>query len=138
MSGDLLYTNRVTKFKGAPKIIKVPAHEAHWTDGDFLMGFAGVAEEMISLMDFYLNPEAYGGRLPRTRETKGLILTKKGIFTFDNPSSWLKIDGPFYSIGSGSPSALGAMHAGATTVQAIKAASKVDPYTGLGVKTLKL
>jgi ATP-dependent protease HslVU (ClpYQ) peptidase subunit len=57
---------------------------------------------------------------------------------FDNPSSWMKIDEPFFAIGSGSTTALGAMHAGATTAQAIKAATKVDPFTGMGVKTLKL
>lgn len=133
-----MYSNGAFKFKGAPKIIKVQPHDAHWTDGEFLMGFAGVAGEMIQLMDFYLNPEAYNGRCPRTKETKGLILTKKGIFTFDTPGSWMRVDAPFFSIGSGSVYALGAMHAGAAPAEAVKVSAKVDLFTGMGVKTLKL
>lgn len=138
MAGDLLYTNMSLKFKGAPKVIRVKPHEAHWNDGEFLIGFAGIAGEMISLMDFYMNPEAYGGRLPKTRETKGLVLTKKGIFLFDNPSSWMKVDDGFHAIGSGQTAALGAMHSGASPLDAVKVAAKVDPFTGAGYKSLKL
>lgn len=138
MSGDLLYSNSVLNWKGAPKIIKVKPHEAHWTHGEFIMGFAGIAHEMISLMDFYMNPEAYGGKVPKTRETKALILTKKGIFFFDRPDTWMRVREPYHSIGSGSTFATGAMAVGASTKEAILAATKSDPWTGKGVTTIKL
>lgn len=92
---------------------------------------------MISLIDFYQNPEAYG-KLPRTRATKGIILVPNGsIYMFDNPSTWMQVKENHWAVGSGSLTALGAMHAGASTKDAIKAAMKVDPFTGGGVKTVK-
>lgn len=132
-----MYSNQVLKFKGGPKIIKCPPNDMFGQKDEFLMGFAGVAHEMISLMDFFLNPDM-GVKIPKIRDTKGLILTKKGIYFFDTPGQWMNIDEKFFALGSGSTTALGAMHAGATTLQAVKAAGKVDPYTGLGYKTLKL
>lgn len=137
MSGDLMYSNNVLKFKGAPKIIKCPPNPVYGVKKPFLMGFCGVAAEMISLMDFFLHPTEEQ-KVPRTKETKGLILTEDGIYYFDYPAQWMQVDEPFFSIGSGSPTALGAMYAGADTRDAIKAAAKVDPFTGLGYKTLKL
>lgn len=137
MSGDLLYSNTVMKFKGAPKVYKMKAHELHWPHSDFIIGFCGVAEEMIRLIDFYQHPEVYG-KLPRTRETKGVVLTPDGsIYMFDNPSTWMAVKEPHWAVGSGSLTALGAMHAGGDTRAAIQAATKVDPFTGGGVRTVK-
>lgn len=137
MSGDLLYSNQVLKFKGAPKVYKMQAHELHWPHSEFIIGFCGVAQEMIQLIDFYRNPEVYG-KLPRTRETKGVILVPDGsIYMFDNPSTWMAVKEPHWSVGSGCHVALGAMHAGADTATAIRAATKVDPFTGGGVRTVR-
>jgi ATP-dependent protease HslVU (ClpYQ) peptidase subunit len=132
-----MYSNQVLKFKGGPKIIKCPPNEMFGQKDEFLMGFAGVAHEMISLMDFFLNPDL-GMKIPKTRDTKGLILTKKGIYIFDTPGQWMNVDERFHAIGSGSVTAIGAMHAGASTLEAVKVAAKVDLYTGMGYKTLKL
>lgn len=137
MSGDLMYSNQVYKFKGGPKIIKCPPNEMFGQKDDFLMGFAGIAHEMITLMDFFMNPDA-GIKLPKTRDTKGLVLTKGGIYMFDVPGQWMKIEEKFMALGSGSISALGALHQGASPLEAVRVASKVDLYTGMGFKTLKL
>jgi hypothetical protein len=137
MSGDLLYSNNALKFKGAPKVYKMRPHELHWPHSEFIIGFCGVAEEMIKLIDFYQQPEAYG-KLPRTRDTKGVILIPDGsIYMFDSPATWMAVKEPHWAVGSGSLTALGAMHAGAGTRDAIKASMKVDPFTGGGVTTVK-
>lgn len=44
----------------------------------------------------------------------------------------------FYAIGSGAPYALAAMYAGASAVEAVKIAAKIDTNTGLPVKSLKI
>lgn len=42
----------------------------------------------------------------------------------------VSLDGPFFTIGSGSPPALGALYAGASAAEAVRIASLLDPYTG--------
>lgn len=138
MSGDLCYSNTTVKFKGGPKLAKCKPHELHWPHSEFIIGFAGVAGEMVELMDFYQHPENYGGKLPRIRDIRGLVLTADGqIFFFDTPRTWMKVDMPYYSIGSGAPMALGALSVGATSREAVLAAGKTDPFTGFGAKTFK-
>lgn len=51
---------------------------------------------------------------------------------------WSRINAPVWACGSGSDYALGAMHAGADAVQAIRIATKLDFQTGLGVTTVRL
>jgi 20S proteasome alpha/beta subunit len=57
------------------------------------------------------------------------------MFVFDDPSAWLVVDQPYYAIGSGSPFALGALAQGASAKEAVEAAAKSDPFTGMGVKS---
>lgn len=138
MAGDLQYSNSVMKFKGASKIIRCPPNEMFGQKEPFLIGFAGVAGEMVQLMDFFLNCDAYG-KPPRTKSTYGLILNKEGIYMFDHsPLTWMKIDSKYHAIGSGQSFALGAMATGATPKQAVKAAFNLDTATGFGVKELTL
>ena len=47
------------------------------------------------------------------------------------------MDEPTYAIGSGMHYALGALKTGATPKEAVVAASKLDPMTGLGVKVME-
>lgn len=49
-------------------------------------------------------------------------------YTFGD--GWITMDGPFEAWGSGLPAALGAMHAGASALEAVKIAGLVDVYTG--------
>lgn len=124
------------KIKAKTKIYKLAPHEMHFNE-EFIMGFCGAATEIISVVDFYERPELYK-TIPRTKNLTGLVLTKSGnIFTFDNPGQWLAVEGKFASMGSGSPAAYGALYNGATPKQAVQAAMKVDPFTGMGTKTLR-
>lgn len=118
------------------KIWKFPPN-AIYGDGEFIVGMAGSADEMIEMVDFLANPEGWKNP-PRIRHTSGLVVTaKKQIFYFANPVKWIAVKEKHYAIGSGGPVALGALHAGASPKEAILAATKVDPMTGMGVKVLK-
>jgi ATP-dependent protease HslVU (ClpYQ) peptidase subunit len=128
------------KMKMDTKIHHIPQNDLIYPDGEFLLGLAGQADICIELADFFKYPETYE-RAPRIRQGDiiGLILTDKGhLFTFTNPAKWLAIKDPFFAIGSGALTALGALHAGASPRDAVKAAMKIDPFTGMGTKVLKL
>ena len=136
MACDLQMTLGIgTKVKTKTKIFYIPAHELHHPE-DFLVGFAGTASDIIDVVDYYMNPELYKS-IPRTKGLSGLILTKsKQIYMFDTPGKWLAVTSPYHAIGSGNHAALGAMSVGASPKDAVLAATKVDPFTGMGTKVL--
>lgn len=122
------------KTKCRTKVYKFDPHELHFPVEPFMIGFCGTASEIVDIVDYYMSPEGYKD-VPRTRNLSGLVLTESGkIFQFDNPGKWIAVDAPFAAMGSGANTALGAMHMGATPKEAILAATKVDPFTGMGVK----
>lgn len=60
---------------------------------------------------------------------EAVVLTRKGLFTYDH---WCRpeiVTTPFYAVGSGVKAALGAMHAGADAVNAVDIACLIDPYS---------
>ena len=75
---------------------------------------------------------------PDMKDVEALVLSHTGIYLFCGSAVPIKITHPFAAIGSGAAAALGAMHMGATPQQAIKVASRVDPYTGGRIKSMKL
>jgi hypothetical protein len=138
--GDLQLTNQVTntKHKCGSKVFKFKAHELTFPECDFYMGFAGTAEDLMIVSDFFSFPEAFS-KPPKTGKITGLVLTeKKEIFVFESYNKWIKVSESFCAIGSGANIALGAMAAGATPTEAIKYTSKLDVYTGMGYKTFKV
>jgi ATP-dependent protease HslVU (ClpYQ) peptidase subunit len=136
MAGDLQYTEGGhKKFKGAGKIYKFDANEIY-SDADFMVGFAGTASDIIAVVDFFSMPGIV--KPPKVRNLTGLVLTaKKEIFLFDDYTKWLRIKDSYYSIGSGSSIALGAMSLGCTPKEAVKTASKYDVYTGMGYQVVR-
>lgn len=124
------------KTQGRTKIFKVKPHELHFHE-EFLIGFCGRASDFIDVIDYYENPEYYK-QIPRVRDLAGLVLTKSGqIFQFDTPGKWMSVMGKYAAMGSGAPAAYGALHMGASPKEAVLAASKVCPYTGMGTTLLK-
>lgn len=127
------------KLKRDTKIYYVPANPLIYGEGDFLLGLAGSSEACIEVADFFRYPDSYmkPPRIP-ANSMVGVVLTDKGhIFQFNTPSKWIPIREKYYAIGSGAATALGALFVGASPRDAVKAAMKVDPYTGMGTKVLK-
>lgn len=58
-----------------------------------------------------------------------LVLRKGGLFEYDAYCRPYEITLPFYAIGSGANAALGAMHMGASAVQAVEIACQIDSYS---------
>ena len=137
MCGDLQFTiNQSLMTKGKTKVFRIKANDLHYNK-DFIIGFCGQASEIMDVVDFYEHPEDYK-QFPKTRNLLGLILTEdKRIFQFDTPSKWIAVCGGYAAIGSGASAAYGALHMGATPRQAVLAATKVDPYTGMGTRLIK-
>lgn len=66
-----------------------------------------------------------------------LLVTKKGVYSYESYPRPIKVSIPF-AIGSGSQFAMGAMLAGASSIEAVKIAAKLDPYTNNKVTVLEL
>lgn len=133
--GDLQYTNNNTggKWKGKTKVYRFDSTELY--SEPFFVGFSGSANDVISIVHYWSNPEAFGNKPPKVSGCAGLVLTQSGdIFLFDHYAKWLRVDQPYMAIGSGQSYALGAMAAGKSPREAIRIASKHDSYTGMGIK----
>ena len=137
MAGDLQMTiSGAQKTKCASKIFKVIPNRDYFPE-PFIVGFSGDASEIMDVVDFYEHPEIYQ-KAPKVKGLHALVLTEGGkIFQFQDPNKWVLMDTKFATVGSGGSVALGAMHVGASPKQAVEAASKVDPFTGMGVKVFK-
>jgi ATP-dependent protease HslVU (ClpYQ) peptidase subunit len=137
MACDLCFTqNGAITWKGKTKIYKFKAHPDTYPVCEFIIGFAGTANDIITAVEFFNNPDDFK-KVPPIKGLTGLVLTQqKDIYMFNELGKWIGVDEPYASIGSGSPFALGAMAAGSTPKEAVKAATARDPYTGLGIKTL--
>jgi hypothetical protein len=106
----------------------------------FYVGYAGSVNDSQRMIEWLRNPE--GMRRPRKFESSGLlVLTEKRriiLIHYPDPESWVEINEPFFSIGSGANFAQASMLAGLSPKEAVVAASKLDPHTGMGVKEYTL
>ena len=122
------------KFKGASKIIELKADLARsmfQTEKAFI-GFCGNADIWGDVVSWLSVPE---GKPPKLKNIELLLLTgNRQIYHGTSLTNWLKLDVKHFAIGSGSHLAMGAMEVGKTPVEAIKAAAKHDPMTGMGYK----
>jgi ATP-dependent HslUV protease subunit HslV len=81
------------------------------------------------------------GRPPKANEDtnnfdRGVIFRNGGRIEVFEPSGTFSMSAPFYAMGSGKSEALGAMWAGATAEQAVRAAIDLDPSCGGDVTIL--
>lgn len=141
MACDLQFTHSsglkfkgFTKCKVVPKLISTSMFGAE----KVIVGACGDADKMGYAWAWLEDPVGFG-KLPKLKEVEFVALTSDGdILTSSNLKNWIKVDEPFYAIGSGSHFAIGAMAAGKCPADAVKTAMKHDPATGMGVKTYKL
>lgn len=102
-----------------------------------ILGSAGGFAAGLRFLEWY--KAGSKGRKPKVgKDFRMLKLTKEGLHLIDHDLVWVKIDAPFYAIGSGAQFAVGAMEMGATPAKAIEIAMKHDSYTGGSITTLEL
>ena len=119
------------KFKFKNKIHKFE-HPAFYDGKPFYVGLAGAVSAFPAVLEYFSDPE--NTKPPKCKGMEAVVLTSDGkIWMFEsNPSNWILVDQPFYAIGSGMLYAAGAMATGATALDAVKAASKLDVNSGMG------
>lgn len=105
-------------------------------DKKFIVGYCGDLDAVPDMLE-YLDDITGKTKPPRAKLECVILTEDHKIFTFVNPSKWILVDEPCYAIGSGMHYALGAMKSGASPKEAVVAASKLDPHTGLGVKIME-
>lgn len=123
------------KFRTTTKIFGLEANEV--VPEPFYIGYAGRVETAHKVIGWLRE----GGKRPKNKDTDFIILTQKGkIITFRDTDSkaWIEVNEPFFSIGSGAPFAQTSMLLGHSPKEAIQAAMKLDPMTGMGVKEFVL
>jgi len=108
---------------------------------DHLLGFAGDVSYATLYCDWYGSGKPMPDQLrsiPEEKKFSVLIYAGKKLYEADGICRPLEVEAKFYAIGSGAQAALGAMHAGASALQAAKIACKIDSACGLPVQTLIL
>ena len=102
----------------------------------FIVGYRALAEPPLVgvLQQAFPDAAATTEQALVTSEPVAVLIDRNGVMLLE-PDDKL---GLAFAGGSGSAAAMGAMYAGASAAAAVEIASKVDPYTGCGVKTVSL
>lgn len=119
------------------KTWKVP----HFADAsqNWLIGGSGNLTQLQQFLDWWVAPTASNVPCPQLNDCHVLVMSPKGkIALYVNSCTPIELDEKFYSVGSGSDYAMGAMEAGADAKTAVKIASKRDPATGASLRILSL
>jgi hypothetical protein len=103
-----------------------------------LYGGAGTLEQILKMFLWFSNPDMKPEWKFEPEFSILQVSVAGGIFYWGSEMIAVPISLPFYSVGSGSEFAIGALECGAPPDQAIKIAAKYDPYTGTEVQRHKL
>lgn len=106
--------------------------------GELLVGWCGDVHASLVFVEWLKNDQSRKPDLSN-EDFEAIVVAKTGRVTIWNQSlvSW-RPKGKFFAIGSGAQSAMGAMHAGKSAIEAVKIACKVDPYTRGPVRSLRI
>jgi hypothetical protein len=137
---DLQYTHSAgVAFKGPPKIYQVPDNTCKevFNCNKAYVGFCGDADRFASVIEWLHNPKEKPPKLGNNFEM--LLLHDGGkIYHGTDLRNWMKLEEPYFAIGTGMHFAMAAMASGKTPKEAIKIATKYDKSTGMGIKEFKL
>lgn len=108
---------------------------------DHILGFAGSLSGAALYLDWYGSgkpmPDALR-HLPVEDYFSVLILIGKQLYEGDCMCRPVEVESKFHAIGSGAQAALGAMHRGASALEAANIACKIDPSCGLPIVTVSI
>lgn len=104
---------------------------------DVILATAGDGSPGMLFVDWYGKRSKPPAEL-RDADIEVLVWDGKKLLSFDGWCRSEEITEAFYAIGSGAKAALGAMHMGATSREAVEIAAKIDPYTGGDIVEMNL
>lgn len=113
-------------------------HRVQTSAGELLVGLAGNVYAGLVFIEWLKDQRSRKPDLVN-EDFEGIVVAETGRVTIWTSSlvGW-RPRGKFFAIGSGAQSAMGAMHAGKSAIDAVKIACKVDPYTRWPVRSLRL
>lgn len=123
---------------GGNLIISLATPKCFSKDGN-LLGVCGLFGDNLKIIKWFHG--GMEGDVPEINEdSEAIIVTANGdLFGFWENQTMTKLGGlDFYAIGSGSPIAFGALHMGATAIQAVEAAIAHDVYSGGEISSFSL
>lgn len=107
----------------------------HRLDDGSLMGHAGAWRDAHALKLWLMDQK---GEPPDTKDVTALVVKPDRRVLIIDGTAQRYVEAPFYAIGSGAQTALGAMYAGADAVEAVRIAALVDCFTGGEIQVEKL
>jgi ATP-dependent HslUV protease subunit HslV len=106
-------------------------------DDGTLVGMCGTLADVTRFIEAYSKSPT--GDLPELPDSLVLVVKPNGrLHLYEESGSFELEPAPFYAFGSGQAVALGALYAGASAVQAVEIAAKVDRCTGGDVRSVHL
>ena len=123
---------------GGGQIVSLTAPKCYSHNGNVL-GVSGLVGDNLKILEWFL--DGMKTSHPKIDEdSEGLIINADGeMYGLWENQFMTRLEGcEFYAIGSGSPIALGAMHMGATAIEAVEAAIEYDIYTGGEIMSFKI
>lgn len=139
MASDCQYTHASGMvFKGKHKMLVLNKEVANILFGTnkAIVGFSGNTSEISSVFSWLTDLD---GKPPKVKNCELMVLTSnKEIYTNYNLGGWVFVDKPYYSIGSGSHFALGALSSGKKAPLAVEIAMELDPGSGQGIIEIKI
>jgi hypothetical protein len=99
-----------------------------------IAGACGEASWIFAFLDWFAKPSSnLSPSIPRDKdgnaEAKGFLVRTDGVIRVFNARGFLDVQAPYYSIGSGSLVAVGAMWEGASAMRAVAASIAHDEST---------
>lgn len=140
-SGIIAYDGRVTRgaviVGGAVKAVVSKRHNCVFS-GCGTTAALGIAFDRLERMtklpwdDATWDPEW----LIKSEDTEVIAIFPDGRIYWMDAGGYMQHEGPFYATGSGMEPALAAMHMGATALQAVRIACKIDVNSGPPIRTI--
>ena len=134
--GQTLAADRMASIGNSKSVCIKKIHELKGGGYAAAAGHAGAG----ALMFRWLDHEAVVGDYPLTDPElcTVIVITEDGqLLQYDGPLP-VKLDAPFYAIGSGRDFALAALHLGKSAKEAVEIASELDQSTGNGIDVVML
>ena len=103
----------------------------------FIAGVCGYAVDLEELRKYLLQGN-FKLRPGLCGNSDAIIYNGKHLWYVDNNSLPMRINKGFVACGSGYSAALGALHHGATAIEAVKVACKIDGHSGGKVRSLRI
>ena len=132
LAGDRLETWDRLPFRGRGKLARLRQHKG----GEYLCGFSGTDHGRQAFTKWFVH-----GEMPPAmtdRDLCVLLIDRKcRVFQCNERLTIMRVNGTRWAAGTGADYALGAMAYGASSVEAVRIAIKLDVYCGGGVTTLR-